>query len=78
MTNLSLGERPVWGEVMAQKAPRSVSCPSPRGDGVLDQRGGGEVGVDADGKEAVLDQRETLTRSCGGLASYTPVRPAAR
>ena len=29
-TNLSLGERPVWGVVTAVKAPALVRCPSPR------------------------------------------------
>ena len=44
------------------------------GDGVLDQRGGSEIGVDPDGKQAVLYQGEALTRGCGRLGhnSHAP------
>ena len=38
---------------------------------VLDQRGGGEVRMDADGEKAVLDEGKALTRDCSRLGGHT-------
>ena len=40
-------------------------------EGVLEQRGGREVGVDADGKEAMLDEGKALARNCARLGAHT-------
>jgi len=48
---------------------------------VLQQRRGGQVRVDSDGKEAVLDEGEALTLHCGGFGRFgrhtLPVRRPA-
>jgi hypothetical protein len=46
---------------------------------VLDEGWRGQVGVNPDGKEAVLDKRQTLARDCGRLGAHTlPVRVARK
>ena len=59
--NLSLADRPVWGAVTAVNAPQSVREPSPRAECVLDQRRGGQIRVNPDGKKAVLYEGEVLS-----------------
>ena len=46
---------------------------------VLDEGWRGQVGVNPDGKEAVLDKGQTLARDCGRLGTHTlPVRVARK
>ncbi len=47
--------------------------------GVLDQGWRSEVGVNANGEQAVLDEGQTLARGCGHLGAHTlPWRVSAR
>ena len=64
----------MWGEVTAVEGAAVGQHALAAGDGVLDQRGGSEVGVNPDRKQAVLHESEALTRDCGrlGHTSHAP------